>query len=170
MRCGGRSSSKQARTIAALIEAAIRHGGAAFIDCISPCVAFNNHEGSTKSYDFVREHNEAVNYLDVIEGRPPIKVDYAPGTVELVQQHDGTWLRLRKLADDYDVHDRVAAMDYLQRRHAEGEIVTGLLYVDPDPRDLHQHLNTVETPFNELDEAALVPGAAALEKLNAGLR
>ena len=118
----------------------------------------------------MREHNEAVNQLDVIEGRPEIKVDYAPGALELVQQHDGTWLRLRKLANDYDVHDRVAAMDHLQRRHAEGEIVTGLLFVDPEPRDLHHHLNTVAQPFNELDEAALIPGAAALEKLNAGLR
>ena len=165
-----RSFSGDKAQLVPLIEAAILHQGAAFIDCISPCVAFNNHEGSTKSYDFVREHNEAVNYLDLIEGRAPIAVNYAPGTVETVQQHDGTWLRLRKLADDYDVHDRVAAMDYMHRRHAEGEIVTGLLYVDPEPRDLHQHLNTVETPFNALDEAALVPGAAALEKINAGLR
>ena len=165
-----RSFSGDKAQLVPLIEAAILHQGAAFIDCISPCVAFNNHEGSTKSYDFVREHNEAVNYLDVIEGRAPIAVDYAPGTVEMVQQHDGTWLRLRKLADDYDVHDRVAAMDYMHRRHAEGEIVTGLLYVDPEPRDLHQHLNTVETPFNALEQADLVPGAAALEKINAGLR
>jgi len=165
-----RSFSGDKAQLVPLIEAAIRHPGAAFIDCISPCVAFNNHEGSTKSYDFVREHNEAVNHLDVIEGRPEITVDYAPGAVELVQQHDGTWLRLRKLADDYDVHDRVAAMDHLQRRHAEGEIVTGLLFVDPEPRDLHHHLNTVALPFNELDEAALIPGAAALDKLNAGLR
>ncbi|MGH7044652.1 MAG: thiamine pyrophosphate-dependent enzyme, partial [Acetobacteraceae bacterium] len=165
-----RSFSGDKAQLVPLIEAAIRHEGAAFIDCVSPCVAFNNHQGSTKSYDFVREHNEAINYLDVIEGRPEIKVDYAPGTVELVQQHDGTWLRLRKLSDDYDVHDRVAAMDYLQRRHAEGEVVTGLLYVDPEPRDLHHHMNTVATPFNALDDAALVPGAAALAKLNAGLR
>ncbi|MDE2581654.1 MAG: 2-oxoacid:ferredoxin oxidoreductase subunit beta, partial [Rhodospirillales bacterium] len=165
-----RSFSGDKAQLVPLIEAAIRHQGAAFIDCVSPCVAFNNHEGSTKSYDFVREHNEAVNRLDVIEGREEITVDYAPGTVETVQQHDGSWLRLRKLADDYDVHDRVAAMDYQQRRHAEGEIVTGLLYVDPEPRDLHHHLNTVETPFNQLDEAALIPGAAVLEKLNAGLR
>jgi 2-oxoglutarate/2-oxoacid ferredoxin oxidoreductase subunit beta len=165
-----RSFSGDKAQLVPLIEAALRHEGAAFIDCISPCVAFNNHEGSTKSYDFVREHNEAVNQLDVIEGRPEIRVDYAPGTTELVQQHDGTWLRLRKLADDYDVHDRVAAMDFLQRRHAEGEVVTGLLYVDPEPRDLHHHMNTVATPLNQLDEAALVPGAAALEKLNAGLR
>ncbi len=165
-----RSFSGDKGQLVPLIEAALRHQGAAFIDCISPCVAFNNHEGSTKSYDFVREHNEAVNYLDVIEGRPPITVDYAPGTVEMVQQHDGTWLRLRKLADDYDVHDRVAAMDHLQRRHAEGEIVTGLLYVDPEPRDLHHHMNTVATPLNALDDSALIPGAAMLEKLNAGLR
>jgi 2-oxoglutarate ferredoxin oxidoreductase subunit beta len=165
-----RSFSGDKGQLVPLIEAALRHEGAAFIDCISPCVAFNNHEGSTKSYDFVREHNEAINYLDLIEGRPPITVDYAPGTVEVVQQHDGTWLRLRKLADDYDVHDRVAAMDHLQRRHAEGEIVTGLLYVDPDPRDLHHHMNTIATPLNALDDAALIPGAAALEKLNAGLR
>jgi len=165
-----RSFSGDKAQLVPLIEAAIRHQGAAFIDCISPCVAFNNHEGSTKSYDFVREHNQAVNALDVIEGREEISVDYAPGTVEMVQQHDGSWLRLRKLADEYDVHDRVAAMDYMHRRHAVGEIVTGLLYVDPDPRDLHGMLHTVDAPFNALDDAALVPGAAILEKINAGLR
>ncbi len=165
-----RSFSGDKAQLVPLIEAAIRHQGAAFIDCISPCVAFNNHEGSTKSYDFVRDHNQAVNALDVIEGREEITVDYAPGTVEMVQQHDGSWLRLRKLADEYDVHDRVAAMDYMHRRHAAGEIVTGLLYVDPAPHDLHGMLHTVDAPFNALDDAALVPGAAALEKINAGLR
>ncbi len=111
-----------------------------------------------------------MNALDVIEGRPEITVAYDPGTVEMVQQHDGSWLRLRKLSDEYDVHDRLAAMDYLQRRQAAGEIVTGLLYVDPDPRDMHGMLHTVDAPFNALDDAALVPGAAALEKINAGLR
>ena len=165
-----RSFSGDKAQLVPLIEAAIRHQGAAFIDCVSPCVAFNNHEGSTKSYDFVREHNQAVNALDVIEGREEITVEYAPGTVEMVQQHDGSWLRLRKLSDEYDVHDRLAAMDYLQRRQAAGEIVTGLLYVDPDPRDMHGMLHTVDAPFNALDDAALVPGAAALEKINAGLR
>ncbi len=133
-------------------------------------MAFNNHDGSTKSFDYVREHNEAVNFLDVITGRDEITVQYQPGTVEIVRQHDGTLLTLRKLAAEYDVHDRVAAMDYLQQRQAEGEIVTGLLFVDPEPEDLHTHLHTVETPFNALDNAALVPGAAALEKLNATLR
>ena len=165
-----RSFSGDKAQLVPLIEAAIRHQGAAFIDCVSPCVAFNNHEGSTKSYDFVREHNQAVNALDVIEGREEITVEYAPGTVEMVQQHDGSWLRLRKLSDEYDVHDRLAAMDYLQRRQAAGEIVTGLLYVDPDPRDMHGMLHTVDAPFNALDDAALIPGAAVLERINAGLR
>ncbi|MGE0222909.1 MAG: 2-oxoacid:ferredoxin oxidoreductase subunit beta [Acetobacteraceae bacterium] len=165
-----RSFSGDKAQLVPLIEAALRHGGAAFIDCISPCVAFNNHEGSTKSFDFVREHNEALNRLDVITGRDEITVDYAPGTVEMVTQHDGSTLRLRKLHADYDVHDRIAALAYMQQRRAAGEIVTGLLYVDPNPHDMHAMLRTVDTPLNALDEAALVPGAAMLDRLNAGLR
>ncbi|MEO8714215.1 MAG: 2-oxoacid:ferredoxin oxidoreductase subunit beta [Acetobacteraceae bacterium] len=165
-----RSFSGDKGQLVPLIKAAITHQGAAFIDCISPCVAFNNHPGSTKSFDYVREHNEAVNFLDVIEGRDEIAVDYEPGTVEIVRQHDGTLLKLRKLASEYDVHDRVAAITWLQQRNAAGEIATGLLYVDPEPEDLHRHLKTVETPFNRLDEAALIPGAAALDRLNASLR
>jgi 2-oxoglutarate/2-oxoacid ferredoxin oxidoreductase subunit beta len=165
-----RSFSGDKAQLVPLIKAAIAHEGAAFIDCISPCVAFNNHEGSHKSFDYVREHNEVVNYLDVITGRDEITIDYDPGTVEIVQQHDGSWLKLRKLANDYDVHDRAAAVSYLHQREAAGEIVTGLLYVDPEPEDLHRHMRTVETPFNALTEAELIPGATALEKLNASLR
>jgi 2-oxoglutarate/2-oxoacid ferredoxin oxidoreductase subunit beta len=166
----GRSFSGDKAQLVPLIKGAIRHKGAAFIDCISPCVAFNNHEGSTKSFDFVREHNEAVNRLDVITGRAPIHADYAPGTVEMVTQHDGTVLTLRKLALDYDPHDRVAAMHYLHERHADGEIVTGLLFVDPEAHDLHDHLNTVDAPLNQLGEAELCPGSEALRRLNASLR
>ena len=165
-----RSFSGDKAQLVPLIEAAILHRGAAFIDCISPCVAFNNHEGSTKSFDFVREHNEALNQLDVIHGRPEITVDYAPGTVELVTQHDGSVLQLRKLQAEYDVHDRVAALTYMQERHNAGEIVTGLLYVDPEPRDLHEHMRTVETPLNALEDATLIPGSAVLDRLNATLR
>ncbi len=153
-----------------IIEAALAHQGAAFIDCLSPCVAFNNHEGSTKSFDYVREHNEAVNWLDFITGREEITVEYEPGTVETVRQHDGSSIALRKLATEYDVHDRIAAMGYLQERQAAGEIVTGLLYVDPEPRDLHAYLATTRTPLNVLDEASLCPGSSALDKLNASLR
>ncbi len=165
-----RSFSGDKSQLVPLIEAALQHKGIAFIDCISPCVAFNNHEGSTKSFDYVREHNAALNTLDVITGRPEITVDYAPGTVEMVTQHDGSVLQLRKLHQSYDVHDRVAALTYMQERAAAGEIVTGLLYVDPNPRDLHAHLKTVDTPLNQLTEDTLVPGARALDRINAGLR
>ena len=97
-----RSFSGDKSQLVPLIAAAIEHKGAAFIDVISPCVAFNNHAGSTKSFDYVREHNDAVNRLDVITGRDPITVDYAPGTVQMVEQHDGTRIALRKIDADYD--------------------------------------------------------------------
>ena len=133
-------------------------------------MAFNNHAGSTKSFDYVREHNEAVNRLDVILGRTPITTEYKAGELREVTQHDGSVLRLRKLSEDYDPTNRIAAANYLQERHAEGEIVTGLLYVDPDATDLHDRLGTTATPLNQLGGAALTPGAAALAKINAGLR
>src|SRR5579862_3303308 len=97
-----RSFSGDKTQLVPLIKAALSHKGAAFIDCISPCVQFNNHVGSTKSFDYVREHNEAVNRLDFISGREEITTEYEPGTVEIVAQHDGSLLKLRKLAADYD--------------------------------------------------------------------
>ena len=163
----GRSFSGDKAQLVPLIKGAILHQGAAFIDCLSPCVAFNNHPGSTKSFDYVREHNEAVNRLDIMMPRETIHADYAPGEVQDVTQHDGSVLRLRKLAAEYDAQDRVAAMNFLQERRAAGEIVTGLLYMDPEPEDLHLHLGTVETPFNRLAEKELCPGAAVLEQFNA---
>ncbi len=165
-----RSFSGDKAQLIPLIEAALEHDGAAFIDVISPCVTFNNHVGSTKSYDYVREHNEAVNRIDFFVPGHEITADYAPGTLQEVIQHDGSVLRLRKLDAEYDAHDRIGAMNHLQRHHALGEIVTGLLFIDPEPHDMHAHLNTVDTPLNLLDESALCPGAAALERINAGLR
>ena len=165
-----RSFSGDKTQLVPLIKAAIEHEGAAFIDCISPCVAFNDHFGSTKSHDYVREHNEAANRLDFVTARPPIRADYEPGAVQVVEQHDGSKLALRKLAADYDIHDRLAAMNFLQRHAVKGQIVTGLLYVDRDPEDLHAHLNAVDTPLNALSEKELCPGSAAIEKVNAGLR
>jgi 2-oxoglutarate/2-oxoacid ferredoxin oxidoreductase subunit beta len=165
-----RSFSGDKTQLLPIIKAAVEHQGAAFIDVISPCVAFNNHAGSTKSFDYVREHNEAVNRLDVITGRAPIKIDYPPGSVQIVEQHDGSKLVLRKLGSDYDVHDRVAALNFLQIHAAKGQIVTGLLYVNEEPEDLHHHLNTVDAPLNALSEKELCPGSAALEKINASLR
>jgi len=165
-----RSFSGDKEQMVPVIKAAIEHEGAAFIDIISPCVAFNNHMGSTKSFDYVREHNESVNRLDFITGRAPITVAYEPGSVEVVEQHDGSKLVLKKVAADYDPHDRLGAMNFLQRHAAIGQIVTGLLYVDPDPEDLHRNLNTVEPPLNSLAEAELCPGSGTLEKINASLR
>src|SRR6202795_753293 len=165
-----RSFSGDKTQLVPIIEAAIRHQGSAFIDVISPCVAFNNHAGSTKSFDYVREHNEAVNRLDFMVGRDHITVDYAPGTVQVVEQHDGTKLALRKVDADYDVHDRLGATAFLQKHAAKGQVVTGLLYVDADAEDLHSHLDTVAAPLNKLGEKELCPGSAALEKINASLR
>src|SRR6266446_5300742 len=165
-----RSFSGDKTQLVPLVRAAIEHCGAAFIDCISPCVAFNNHPGSTKSFDYVREHNEAVNRLDFITGRDAIDVEYNEGEVVSVPQHDGSVINLRKTHPEYDPTDRVKALEYVAHHAAKGEIVTGLLYVDPNPEDLHAHLNTVETPFNKLSEKELCPGAGMLEKINAALR
>ena len=166
----GRSFSGDKAQLVPLIKAAMAHKGSAFLDLISPCVAFNNHGGSTRSYDFVREHNAAVNRLDVITGRDPIEVDYDAGQVIEITQHDGSRLRLRKLAADYDPRDRLGAMNHIAQRQAAGELVTGLLYVDPQAEDLHDHLQTSQRPLNRLDERELCPGGDVLARVNASLR
>jgi 2-oxoglutarate ferredoxin oxidoreductase subunit beta len=165
-----RSFSGDKTQLVPLIKGAIAHRGAAFIDIISPCLAFNNHEGSTKSYDYVREHNESVNRLDFWPKRDAINVDYAQGAVIDVAQHDGSILRLRKTHPEYDPLDRVKALNYIAEHQAKGELVTGLLYIVPEADDLHAHLNTVDTPFNQLGAKELCPGSKVLEKLNAALR
>ncbi|MBK6983078.1 MAG: 2-oxoacid:ferredoxin oxidoreductase subunit beta [Betaproteobacteria bacterium] len=165
-----RSFSGDKAQLVPLIKGALTHPGAAFLDVISPCVAFNNHEGSTRSYDYVRNHNEAVNRLDVITVRKEITAEYPPGSVQEVRQHDGSMLHLRKLAEDYDASSRIAAMSHVQSRYAHGEIVTGLLYVEADADDLHANLGTTAVPLNGLGEKELCPGQAALDRLNASLR
>jgi 2-oxoglutarate/2-oxoacid ferredoxin oxidoreductase subunit beta len=166
----GRSFSGDKAQLVPLIKAAMGHGGAAFLDVISPCVAFNNHAGSTKSYDYVREHNEAVSRIDFITSRDEITAQYAPGSVVEVEQHDGKFLRLRKLKADYDPTDRLTAMNQVAIHQARGEVLTGLLYVDPDATDLHAAQNTTAAPLNSLGVQKLCPGAPALEKLNASFR
>jgi len=166
----GRSFSGDKEQLVPLIMAAISHPGPAFIDVVSPCVAFNNHAGSTKAYDFVRDHNEAVNRLDIIEPRETISVSYAPGTSEEVQLHDGSVLRLAKLRQDYDPYDRAAALAYLHSHGASGELVTGLIYMDPGAGDMHANLNTVAQPLNTLSEKELCPGSAGLAGFNAARR
>jgi 2-oxoglutarate ferredoxin oxidoreductase subunit beta len=162
-----RSFSGDKQQLVPLIKGALSHRGAALIDVISPCVAFNNHAGSTKSYDYVRAHNEAVNRLDFMPSRDAITTMYAPGEVVEVQQHDGSVLRLRKLESGYDPGDRIAALAHIASHEARGEILTGLLYVDAEASDLHENLQTVATPLNRLAEADLCPGAAMLAAINA---
>ncbi len=166
----GRSFSGDKQQLVPLIKAAIQHRGAAFLDVISPCVAFNNHPGSTKSYDYVREHNEAVNRVDFIESKAEITTEYAPGALQEVAQHDGSILRLRKLDEAYDPSNKGDALARVQRAEAAGEVLTGLLYVEPLPADLHANLNTIDAPLNTLNAPDLCPGQAALDKLNASLR
>jgi 2-oxoglutarate ferredoxin oxidoreductase subunit beta len=166
----GRGFSGDKTQLVPLIKGAILHGGAAFIDVISPCVAFNNHTGSTRSYDYVREHNEAVSRIDFIDLAAEVKAEAPAGGVIEVPQSDGSMLRLRKLHEDYDPTSRVSALNHVMALQAEGEIPTGLLYVDGEAHDLHQSLNTSHKPLNSMDESELNPGAAALEKINAGLR
>jgi 2-oxoglutarate ferredoxin oxidoreductase subunit beta len=164
-----RSFSGDKDQLVPLIKGALHHRGTALIDVLSPCVAFNNHAGSTKSYDYVREHNDAVNRLDFMPKRGALTAEYEPGEVIEITQHDGSQLRLRKLHDGYDPGDRLAAISHIHAHHDRGEIVTGLLYVDPESDDLHGNLNTVATPLNQLAEADLCPGTPALAAINAEL-
>ncbi len=166
-----RSFSGDKGQLVPLIKGALTHPGAAFLDVVSPCVAFNNHEGSTKSYDYVREHNEAVNRLDFWPSREAITATYDEGEViEVPAGAEGSIIRLRKLDPGYDPTDKVGAMTAIARAAQKGEVLTGLLYVSPDAEDLHAHLNTYEAAFNTLGEKDLCPGSAMLDKINAGLR
>jgi 2-oxoglutarate/2-oxoacid ferredoxin oxidoreductase subunit beta len=165
-----RSFSGDKRQLVPLIKAGLLHKGFAFIDVISPCVAFNNHDGSTKSYDYVRDHQDNVVTADFVTPHAEITADYAPGTREDVKMPDGSTLRLRKLHEEYDPRDRVRASRFVQEKALLGEVVTGLLYIDPDASDTHDILGTVEAPLNALGEAELCPGNAALASINASLR
>ena len=170
-----RSFSGDKQQLVPLLKGALLHRGFAFIDVISPCVAFNNHNGSTKSYDYVRGHGASVvtaDFLpkDFIATAAETVVDYAPGTTETVALPDGSRLRLSKLDESYDPHDRAHALAHVLEAQQRGEVVTGLLYVDPDASDCHEILDTVETPLNALGEEELCPGQGALDRINAGLR
>jgi 2-oxoglutarate ferredoxin oxidoreductase subunit beta len=161
-----RSFSGDKKQLVPILKAAIAHQGSAIIDVVSPCVQFNNNPQSTKSYDFVREHNDAVNRIDFIEPKAQITADYEPGTVTTITQHDGSVMTLSKIDPAYDPSDRAKAMAYLQERHAKGEVVTGLLYLEENSEDLHRHLNTVDAALNGLNAKDLCPGSAALAAIN----
>ena len=165
-----RSFSGDKQQLVPLLKAGLMHKGFAFIDIISPCVAFNNHDGSTKSYDYVRDHNDKVIFADYVAPAQEITVDYAPGERRSLRMPDGSFMNLAKLTNDYDPTDRLAAINYVQIAQLKGDVATGLLYIDPEGGDTHDILGTVETPLNELQDEDLCPGNAALAKVNAGFR
>ncbi len=153
-----------------LIKAAMSHPGFAFINVISPCVTFNNNPGSTKSYDYVREHVDATATLDFVPYMKEITANYEAGSIEDIAMHDGSHIRLHKLEKDWDPLDRISAMNAVQNARVKGEILTGLLYVDPETSDLHEMIKTSNKPLNSLGKADLCPGSSVLEAINNGLR
>lgn len=165
-----RSFSGDKTQLVPLLKAALLHKGFAFIDVISPCVMFNNHNGSTKSYEYLRHNGTRVVEADLTLPHEEIKVEYEPGTVQAVKLHDGSTLHLQKLATDYDPCDRVNALHQVQKSLESGNVLTGLLYVDPDASDVHEILETPSTPLNELSESELCPGSQKLEQINQSFR
>jgi 2-oxoglutarate ferredoxin oxidoreductase subunit beta len=165
-----RSFSGDKTQLLPLIKAALSHPGFAFIDVISPCVTFNNNPGSTKSYDYVRDHIEVTGNLDFIPKQKEINVDYKEGQGKVVELFDGTKLSLHKLAKDWDPTDGYSAREKLSESKQNGQILTGLIYIDPKTKDLHEIINTVDRPLNQLSEEDLYPGDGYLEVINEGFR
>ncbi|MFM9944678.1 MAG: 2-oxoacid:ferredoxin oxidoreductase subunit beta [Bacteroidia bacterium] len=162
----GRSFSGDKTQLIPLIKAAMSHKGFAFLDVISPCVTFNNNVGSTKSYDYVRDHVETSAMLDFVPHQKEILVDYAEGDSKSVELHDGSSLKLHKLTSGWDPTIRNSAFDRLHQARDKGEILTGLIYIEPNSTDLHHVIKTVKEPLNSLKEKDLMPGMAALELIN----
>lgn len=150
-----------------LIKAAIKHNGFAFINVISPCVTFNNNPGSTKSYDYVREHIEATGTVDFVPEKSEITAKYDEGTIANVTMHDGTILQLHKLAKGWDPFDRLSAINAVQTARSKGEILTGLLYVNEESTELHKLLDSSDKPLNSLPQSVVCPGSSALAAINA---
>jgi 2-oxoglutarate ferredoxin oxidoreductase subunit beta len=161
----GRSFSGDKKQLLAMLKAAIAHKGTVMLDVISPCVTFNDHEGSTKSYKYVQEHEEAVNEVGFVPSFEEISVDYDPGTTYDVKMHDGSHLRLRKLHEDYDPTDRIGAVTSLMRAHQQGEVLTGVFYVDTNKPSFTETLNLVNEPLATLPESRVRPSRQVLEQI-----
>jgi 2-oxoglutarate ferredoxin oxidoreductase subunit beta len=165
-----RSFSGDKAQLVPIIKAGLAHRGFAFVDVISPCVTFNDHEGSTKSYAYTREHNVEIVTADFVPPAAAITTTYEPGDVRTVTLHDGGTVRLRKVAEDYDPTDRDRAYAYIREKQGVGEIVTGLLYLSSDSRDLHDQSGTVSAPLTQLPYEQLCPGNDELQKLQQRFR
>jgi 2-oxoglutarate ferredoxin oxidoreductase subunit beta len=165
-----RSFSGDKTQLVPILKAAVRHNGFALIDVISPCVSFNDHETSTKSYRYTRNHYLEVAPVDFVPLRREIAAGQTEDALTSVTMHDGSVVRFRKVANDYDPRNRDAAYAYLRARQTKGEVVTGLLYLDESAPDMHAVAGTVETPLVDLGFEELCPGSAALAELMAEYR
>ncbi len=166
----GRSFSGDKKQLNAMLKAAIAHRGTVMLDVISPCVTFNDHEGSTKSYKYVKEHEEVlqdVNFVPVFED---ISVEYDAGTTVEVTMHDGSRLRLRKLEEEYDATDRIKAITRLHQASEKGEVLTGVLYVNTKAPSFVDMLNMTEQPLATLPESVVRPGREVLDQAMEELR
>ena len=166
----GRSFSGDKKQLLAMLKAAISHKGTVMLDVICPCVTFNDHEGSTKSYKFLQEHDEAINVIGFVPSFEDIEVDYDSGQVFDVQMHDGSSLRLRKLLEDYDPTDRAKAVSTLMEAHEKGEVLTGVFYIDTKKPSFIDLLNVVDSPLATLPESVTRPPKSALDSLMASLQ
>ncbi len=166
----GRSFSGDKKQLVPLIKAAISYKGFSFIDVISPCVTFNNHDSATKSYSYIRQHNQAMGRVDYVEPKEEITADYAAGTSTAITMHDGSRLMLHKLDGRHDPRDSDAAIQTIRSNAARGEVATGLLYINEVQEDLHDVMATDKRPLNALPMSELCPGSKALDGVNARFR
>lgn len=165
-----RSFSGDKDQLVPLIKAAMSHRGFALIDIVSPCVTFNNNSGSTKSYEFTREHMKATGTMDFVPMKDEITAHYEPGSSQEVTLHDGSVIHLHKMAEGVDPLNRTSSLIAMEESKAKGQILTGLLYMDPDSKELHEMMETVQRPLNQLTEKELCPGNSVLENINESLR
>jgi len=165
-----RSFSGDKKQLQTLIKAAIAHNGLSVIDVISPCVTFNDHDGSTKSYSYVKDHEEMLHELDFVPFFDDISVEIPEGTVRDVELHDGSHLRIRKLAREYDPTDRLAALAALEEAAAKEEVLTGVLYVNTNGQNFLELLNLTDEPLATLPESRVRPPQAALDEVMEELR
>jgi 2-oxoglutarate ferredoxin oxidoreductase subunit beta len=165
--CGyvARSFAGDPKQLVPLLEGALSHCGTAFLDVISPCVTFNNHDGSTKSYKYAKETEELLHEVSFVPFFEPITVDYGEGVAEVVELHDGSHITLRKLERDFDPRNKVSSLCMLLESRQKGEFLTGLLYVEPEKPDFTALLNMPEEPLAQLAQDRVRPARAALEEI-----
>ena len=159
-----RSFSGDKKQLLSILKASLSHRGTAMIDVLSPCVTFNDHEGSTKSYAYVRDHDEPLGEVSFVPFFEDISVDYEPGTTTEVKMHDGSKLYLKKVAENYDPTDKHAAMRLLHETTVRGEFATGILYVEPDKEDFLTLLNLVDEPLGDAADRARPAGPAGARR------